>query len=74
MHLKKNIETNSIVKPITTPRILQTLPFLSYPKLCFRVVYEPFPEVESAPIRFAVKFYFDMDVPIFYNFFKKMFK
>ena len=37
----------------------------SYPKVCFRVVYEPFSEVDSAPIRSAVKFYFDIDVRIF---------
>ena len=43
----------------------------SYPKVCFRVVYEPFSEVESAPIRSAVKFYVGMDAPIFSSTFSK---
>ena len=46
---------------------------ISYPKLCFRVVLEPFPEAESAPIRSAVKFYFDIDIRKISNFFKKYF-
>ena len=55
--------------------VSKTMPFfiISYPKLCFRVVLEPFPEAGSASSRSAVKLYFYIDIRVFSNFSKNIF-
>ena len=58
--------------PYITPAVLEftRLPFC-LTRSRFRVVLEAFSEAESAPIRSAVKIYFDLDVRIFFQLFQK---
>ena len=47
--------------------------FPDFSEGCQKCTLEWFSEAGSAPIRSAMKFYFDIDVRIFFNFFKKIF-